>query len=100
MLEMHSSSTDRAGGSKAPAASSSISIATTHKRNTRDRLSSNLIDLNSPPHDHDYVNDNQLDVVAAAIAAGTTPASTTPNQSHGASGAPKTPRDVFDMRKI
>lgn len=46
----------------------------------RERLSSNLIDLNSPPPDHNYVNDNPVD--------------STSNNS-----ASSVTRDVFDMRK-
>lgn len=45
----------------------------------RERLSSNLIDLSSPPPDHDYVNDKSFDKNSNM----TPPAIT---------------RDVFDMR--
>lgn len=45
----------------------------------RERLSSNLIDLNSPPPDPNYVNDKSFDVNS----------NTTP---------PPITRDVFDMR--
>lgn len=47
----------------------------------RERLSSNLIDLSSPPPDHDYVNDKTFDANRNM----TPPAIT---------------RDVFDMRKF
>lgn len=46
----------------------------------RERLSSNLIDLNSPPPDPDYVNDKSFDENS----------NTTP---------PAVTRDVFDMRE-
>lgn len=52
----------------------------THTQKPRDRFSSNLIDLNSPPPDPNYVNDKSFDVNS----------NTTP---------PAITRDVFDMRK-
>lgn len=54
--------------------------ARTHTQKPRDRFSSNLIDLNSPPPDPNYVNDKSFDVNS----------NTTP---------PAITRDVFDMRK-
>lgn len=51
-----------------------------HMQKPRDRFSSNLIDLNSPPPDPNYVNDKSFDVNS----------NTTP---------PAITRDVFDMRK-
>lgn len=47
---------------------------------TRDRLSSNLIDLNSPPPAPDYVNDKAFD-------------------ENSNSTSPPIARDVFDMRE-
>lgn len=102
-----------AGGAAAAkgSASGSISIAA-HKKKTRDRLSSNLIDLNSPPHDHDYVNDQQLDAALAAsvsasgngvvLAASNGGPSTIGSSATAATTTTATaasPRDVFDMRK-
>lgn len=51
-----------------------------HLQKPRERLNSNLIDLNSPPPDHDYVNDKTFDV-------------------DGNMTPPAITRDVFDMRK-
>lgn len=109
MLEMGNGSGGAAGGSAAKgSASSSISIAA-HKKKTRDRLSSNLIDLNSPPHDHDYVNDQQLDAALAASASGggnsaghsgsNGGASTSGSSTAAPTATTASPRDVFDMRK-
>lgn len=53
----------------------------TYIQKPRDRFSSNLIDLNSPPPDPNYVNDKSFDVNS----------NTTP---------PAITRDVFDMRKF
>lgn len=55
--------------------------ARTQIQKPRDRFSSNLIDLNSPPPDPNYVNDKSFDVNS----------NTTP---------PAITRDVFDMRKF
>lgn len=48
----------------------------------RERLSSNLIDLNSPPADRDYVNDKTFD------------------QHRYTATPPAITRDVFDMREF
>lgn len=56
-----------------------FSIGKQNSQKPRERLSSNLIDLNSPPPDPNYVNDKSFDVNS----------NTTP---------PAITRDVFDMR--
>lgn len=93
---------------KIPPGSSNLStkLSQLNIRKPRERISSNLIDLNSPPAEHNYVNEKYTD----SNSNNTTVSTALSTTGHGgcvsitsASGNPNsnsTVRDVFDMQPI